>query len=201
MPKKNEGESTRASPSTPLSWSNDNSLTSSGGGRSGGGGVEESSLEANAPRPIENVRSKVAVANDLANKKRPGGRKTLVQLREQESLLLNERRDMTNKLTTFYRNVEMLRGTNGKLKRLMKSQATEKLCTTSVASEETISDQLHAGDDQACSNTATSAACNNPDSSSLQIKSSMVVEKVSCKKEPSFMLPDLNLPSEDGFIS
>ncbi|KAM7253858.1 hypothetical protein ACFE04_031540 [Oxalis oulophora] len=204
-PKKNNIEgadsTARASPSTPLSWSDGTSLTSSAAGADG---VEHSTtLQQDKTRRTENVRSnKAAVANELSKTKRLKHRKTLVQLREEESLLLNERRDLTNKLTTFYRNVEVLKGTNENLKRMklnLPSQATTgKLDTNSVASEETISDQLLQLDtdqDEACSNSGTSSACKNSDRS-LPFESSMV-EKLSCKK-PSFVLPDLNLPCEDG---
>ncbi|KAM7258405.1 hypothetical protein ACFE04_014146 [Oxalis oulophora] len=194
--RKNEEKPTRASPSTPLSWSDGNNSLSTSGGGGGGVAVEETSLD--GPTTIGNVRSKLAVANESINTKRSRRKKTLAQLRDEESFLLDERRELRSKLTSVYRKIEELRGSNENLKK-MKSEGTLKIASSPVASEETISDQLQQMDadkDQECSNSATSAIFNNSNLS-LAIKSPKVERETSCK-EYSFVLPDLNLPFEDG---
>ncbi|GAV70923.1 hypothetical protein CFOL_v3_14421 [Cephalotus follicularis] len=191
VPKK-KGEPTRASPTTPLSWSG---ATSGSGGAADG--FEDSSFPAKA---MESSRSKIVVTSETPSTKRSRKKKTLGELKEEESLLLKERRDLKNELATFRRTVEKLRTTNESLKRMkldMLSLQTQKMVTTSVASEETISDQLQqmeVAGDPTSSISAISDACNKLDPSPPT--ESCNEQEVSCK-EPTFLLPDLNLPCGD----
>ncbi|PKI31555.1 uncharacterized protein LOC116201760 [Punica granatum] len=102
-------EPTRASPTTPLSWSG---ATSTSGG--GADGPEESSRPA---RPPYNARSKASMFTATATSttpmtKRPKRKKTLAELKDEESLLLKERRNLRHQLATLRLTVEQERAKN-----------------------------------------------------------------------------------------
>ncbi|CAI9267403.1 unnamed protein product [Lactuca saligna] len=100
----------RASPTTPLSWSGATSISG------GGGGIEESS------KPIQNrsdiSRSKVARPNETTPTKRPRKKKTLAELKEDESLLLKERKQLKRQLATLQATIEKQRNENESLKKM-----------------------------------------------------------------------------------
>ncbi|KAL6570446.1 hypothetical protein OROMI_014960 [Orobanche minor] len=163
-------QSQRASPTTPLSWSGATSLS----GGSGGGGEEESS------RPTTEKFSLT-----------PGskvGLMTLAELRDAESSLLKERRDLKRELAALRLNLDKQRTTNENLKR-MKIELQPFPDT-----ETTVFDRLNhtaTTDDPALSDNAvrlqplTSDCCPGRD----PIASS----------DPKFVLPDLNILFEEDY--
>ncbi|KAI3737538.1 hypothetical protein L2E82_27542 [Cichorium intybus] len=98
----------RASPTTPLSWSGATSIS--------GGGIEESS------KPIQNrsdiLRSKVARPNETTPTKKPRKKKTLAELKEDETLLLKERKQLKRQLATLQATFEKQRNENESLKKM-----------------------------------------------------------------------------------
>ncbi|XP_027342192.1 uncharacterized protein LOC113854994 isoform X2 [Abrus precatorius] len=107
---RNKPDSTRASPTTPLSWSG---ATSASGGAVDG--YEESSLPTKLP---QTSRSKVAKSSETATTKKSRRKKTLAELREEENLLLKERRSLKNELASLRLTVDKHRATNESLKKM-----------------------------------------------------------------------------------
>ncbi|KAK9282184.1 hypothetical protein L1049_005096 [Liquidambar formosana] len=159
---KKNGESTRASPTTPLSWSGATSV--SGGGGGGADGFEESSRPA---KRSDGARSKVTATSEATTTKRSRKKKTLLELKEEESLLLKERKRLRNELAIFRATVEKQRATNENLKRMkldLQLQLATKTVNTSVGSEEAIHDQpqqMEATCDPVPSTLPTSVVCND----------------------------------------
>ncbi|CAI9786799.1 unnamed protein product [Fraxinus pennsylvanica] len=130
-----------ASPTTPLSWSG-------GGGTSlscGCGDHEESSHSPPPPPPpklAHHKRSKVNNINEKSTIKRSRKKKTLTELKEEEYLLLKERRELEREISASRVNLEKQRATNESLKRIkMEMQPIPEQGPT-VVSEPTISGQV-----------------------------------------------------------
>ncbi|KAJ7951960.1 Major facilitator superfamily domain-containing protein [Quillaja saponaria] len=200
-----KGESTRVSPTTPLSWSGATSVSGGGGGGGGGAvdGFEESSWLA---KPMESSRSKVAVPSESTINKRSRRKKTLAELKEEESFLLKERRNLKNELAALRLIVEKQRVTNESLKRMkidFDSQQAFKTARASVVSDKAITDQMEACCSPIHPVLPTSSTCNliiDKVSNLCSENGSSRVQEMS-KRETSSMLPDLNLPVEDELDS
>ncbi|KAL3736869.1 hypothetical protein ACJRO7_025753 [Eucalyptus globulus] len=173
--KKEKGPRSRASPTTPLSWSG---ATSSGGGADGS---EESPPLDSATRSKVSLASANTGSTTVAGK-RPRKKKTLAELREEESLLLKERRNLRHELATLGLNLEKARSINQSLKRRkmgMQPQAVvpeqhEQVEAPCIPSEHT--------------KVATQQ----------QQRFSDIPEVKKVKSPERLELPDLNLPLEDG---
>lgn len=180
--KGSDSSSTRASPTTPLSFSGGTSV--SGGGA--GDGFDEATTSACLPaKLIATSRSKVAVTSGTPTIKRSRKKKKLVELREEEILLLKEKRHLKNKLETMRVSLEKERARNESLKRTkfdLLSQHRPEIFTASVKSEDVISMKPQ----------ETKVACDStysvlPHNVSFQLQEDE-------GRKPSFTLPDLNLP-------
>lgn len=195
-----KGESSRASPTTPLSWSGATSVSGGGGGGGAADGFEESSR---LVKVSDGARSKVIATSETTTTKRSRKKKTLPELREQESLLLKERKRLRNELATLRITVEKERAANESLKRMkfdvQEQLAAKPLASNCVASEETKSDQ-HQQLEATCDppmilGSETSVACNDPSTSSpngyFKLQKDAIVE------DTFSGLPDLNLPCEE----
>ncbi|KAM7275406.1 hypothetical protein ACFE04_017272 [Oxalis oulophora] len=95
------GDTTRFSPTTPLSWSG-----GSGSSSPFDGGFEESSRPSSSLSPPSASRSKSSIITNefnsgISNNKRLKTKKTFAELKEEESSLLNERVQLTEKITTL----------------------------------------------------------------------------------------------------
>ncbi|XP_057968234.1 uncharacterized protein LOC131157844 [Malania oleifera] len=188
----NNADVRRASPTTPLSWS---ATTSA----SGGGSVTSSRPD----RPSANAaRSKVAAVTETTPTKRPRRKKTLAELKEEESLLSRERKELKHELAALRLTVERERATNECLKR-MKIDLLP--LTTKTAPIQTTSEEAKAPDESRkapCeptpSSLATSITAKDLDSScpSLPNSSSEVNKGMGSNQHTMFQLPDLNLPLE-----
>ncbi|KFK42444.1 hypothetical protein AALP_AA2G257300 [Arabis alpina] len=116
-----KGDQTRASPTTPLSWSGATSLS---GGATTVEGLEESSA---VVKPSETFRSKISQTSATTTTlfKRSRKKKTLVELREEEIMLLKERKGLKNELESMRDLVEQQRARNNALKKMKaESQST-----------------------------------------------------------------------------
>ncbi|XP_010539179.1 PREDICTED: uncharacterized protein LOC104813311 [Tarenaya hassleriana] len=159
-----KGDQARASPTTPLSWSCATSV--SGGAASAVDGIEESSC---AMKPPENIRSKIPQTSGATAFKRLRRKKTLAELKEEESLLLKERKSLKNELASIRALLEQQRARNDALKKLKAESQSSLPCKAAPA--------------------ITSTAY-SPHSSSKR-------EETDVKKDSSFLLPDLNDPSPE----
>ncbi|KAK1436786.1 hypothetical protein QVD17_02569 [Tagetes erecta] len=116
--KKSSSTTTRASPTTPLSYSGATSVS--------GDGVEQSSQPLHHNSDIS--RSiKVIQTNDTTPTKRPRRKKTLPELKEDETALLKERKQLKRQLATLQATCQEQRMENERLKKMkndMKSQVT-----------------------------------------------------------------------------
>ncbi|XP_009765663.1 uncharacterized protein LOC107774086 isoform X1 [Nicotiana tabacum] len=111
----------RASPTTPLSWSGATSVSGGGGGGSGcavDGGCEESSGPPPTFKTPSSTRSKVNSTSDATTSKRSRKKKTLTELKEEEILLIKERKQLKKELALVRINLEKQRDTNQNLKRM-----------------------------------------------------------------------------------
>ncbi|KGN45229.1 uncharacterized protein LOC101212535 [Cucumis sativus] len=184
LPRHTSDSAARASPTTPLTWS------SSGGGGGGGGFVDASDA----------ARSKIAGKSEVvATMKRPRKKKTLGELKEEEVLLLKERRSLKDALATLRLSVEKQRAMNGSLKKmkldLESQQATKMVVTSAVLGEANSnqSQQLQTPPRSMCSTTPIGA------DASYQL----TMPNVSCKLQEIAtlgtvrLLPDLNLPFQE----
>ncbi|KAI4355795.1 hypothetical protein L6164_004535 [Bauhinia variegata] len=187
-----KGEPTRASPTTPLSWSG---ATSASG--CGGDGYEESSRPT---KPLERSRSKSAIRSETTTTKRSRRKKTLAELKEEESILLKERRDLKNELASLRVSVEKHRASNERLKRMkfdFESRQTFKRSKTCVTSEKAIIGQLQLVEAQ-CHPSSYSVVPDDSSSLVCQANASCKAqEEEISNQEASFWLPDLNLPVEE----
>lgn len=187
---KRKAEPARASPTTPLSWS---------GATSASGGALDGFEESSQPdKPTDGSRSKAAVKGGTTTHKRSRKKKSLAELRDEESLLLKERRYLKNELAALHLTLEKQRASNENLKRIkidLLSQQTIKV-TTAMASQEAIPDRKQEMEG-VCAPTSTfptGLACKSLATipHKCQSKSSMIPEVRD--RENSFVLPDLNLP-------
>ncbi|GMN49930.1 hypothetical protein TIFTF001_019088 [Ficus carica] len=206
-------EPTRASPTTPLSWS---------GATSFSGGSDESSKPS---KPTGGARSKagmgfgagwrnlaysagawndyeqVSVGSEATTSKRPRKKKTLAELKEEETLLLKERKNLRNEIATMRLKVERQRATQESLNRLkvnlpldLESQQKMKTAASAALSSEAIIDRPKQVDSvcEPHSILPTDTDCN--DLEALEHSgSSNASHKL---KEIALFLPDLNLPAD-----
>lgn len=168
------------SPTTPLSWSGATSAAADG--------VEESSSP-----PVAAARSKGPYTSENTSRKRSRKKKTLAELKEDEVLVLKERRDLKKELESLRVTVEKERATNDRLKRLKLDRVrSAKEVILPVPTEES-------------PNTVPSY---HPFSADLRINAGKSAEQLSLSnpartneeatnQENKFVLPDLNLPIED----
>ncbi|KAI5392399.1 uncharacterized protein LOC127105376 [Lathyrus oleraceus] len=106
--RKMKTDSTRASPTTPLSWS---AATSA----SGADGNEESSR---LTKPVHTSRSKVEEQCEASGNKRLRKKRSLPDLLEEERLLLKERGNLKDRVASMHLNVEKQRANNESLKKM-----------------------------------------------------------------------------------
>ncbi|XP_050944593.1 uncharacterized protein LOC103499830 isoform X2 [Cucumis melo] len=135
----------------------------------------------------------------VATMKRPRKKKTLGELKEEEVLLLKERRSLKDALATLRLSVEKQRAMNGSLKKLKldleSQQAIEMVVTSAVPGEANSNQpqQLQTPSRSICSTTPIGA------DASYQL----TMPNVSCKLQEIGtlgtvrLLPDLNLPFQE----
>ncbi|XAR50498.1 hypothetical protein NMG60_11004840 [Bertholletia excelsa] len=183
----------RASPTTPLSWSGATANSASGAAD----GFEESSGP--HPKLAEASGSKVSLTSGITAKKRSRKRKSLAELQEEEALLLKERKKLTMELAAVRINLESQRATNERLK-IMKldfeSQRALERVTVATPAE-----AVH------CQTQEKVPSCDSI-SSLLQVDAGagrfeaaqLPALNLSSKadRDDKFVLPDLNLPMEEG---
>ncbi|CAH2037463.1 unnamed protein product [Thlaspi arvense] len=110
-----KGDHTRASPTTPLSWSGATSF-SGGAGAAAVDGIEESS---GAVKLSEAVRSEITQTSVTTTPfKRSRKKKTLAELKEEESLLVKERKGLKNELASMLDLLKQQRARNDSLKKM-----------------------------------------------------------------------------------
>ncbi|CAH8382444.1 unnamed protein product [Eruca vesicaria subsp. sativa] len=121
-PSRKKGEHTRGSPSTPLSWSGATSLSGGVGVGAAVDGVEESSR---AIKLSSAVRSKISQTSvtPTTHFKKSRKKKTLAELKEEESLLLKEKKGLKNELASMRNLLKQQRARNESLKRIQAAES------------------------------------------------------------------------------
>ncbi|XP_034695497.1 uncharacterized protein LOC117921656 [Vitis riparia] len=184
---KEKGEPARDSPSTPLSW---RSATSASGGATD---VEDSTRADKA----SDMRSKNIAVGESSNIRKQRKRKTFAELKEEEELLLKERNHLQMELQTFTMNLKKQRAKNEHLKRV-------KLGTQSPPAKKAVAPSLAFKPvaDQPAPMVPTTVSGSGEYAVPHQYlpNGSSKVQAV-VKKEPRFLLPDLNQPLEEDFSS
>ncbi|KAF5180032.1 hypothetical protein FRX31_030376 [Thalictrum thalictroides] len=197
---KKKGELTRASPTTPLSWS---AGTSNSGGGGVGDGYEESSLWLN------NARSKVNSTSEI-NAKRSRKKKTFAELKEQEVFLLKEGVHLKRALTSERMLYEKEKVRNESLKRLKLDMQIATKSTTSFDTSKkqifNLSYQFDAGPiDRVPPVWLANGKCNEldhvlhhspPVADSVHKKDLVALERLPVLPDLN-LLPDLNMPLEE----
>ncbi|KAK4765118.1 hypothetical protein SAY86_026208 [Trapa natans] len=179
-----ESTLTHASPATPLSWSGATST-------SGGDGQEESSRPARRP-PQDNARSKVSTLTvtpitTTPATRRPKRKKTLAELKDEESMLMRERKKLRHDLAALRLIVEQERARNCIFKQ-------KKLDLQMLHTETITAIAWNAGkpleiSPEAQDNPSLAAQQESPTDNTLS-------ESKSERHEVMLELPDLNVPLE-----
>ncbi|KZV44170.1 hypothetical protein F511_22522 [Dorcoceras hygrometricum] len=185
-----------ASPTTPLSWSG--ATSNSGGCRGGGGaatslegGLEESSRPS---KPSNSTRSKANGDGERSSSsKRSRKKKTLVELKEEENLLVKERRELKRDLASLRLKLEKQRATNDSLKRAKIELQLLNDRGTTIA-EGMISVQLQQKKTAFDSIPAMVAPILD---SIVSLQCSTLKQKETAAFSPKFLVPDLNIPFEE----
>ncbi|XP_042063931.1 uncharacterized protein LOC121807713 isoform X2 [Salvia splendens] len=175
----------RSSPTNPLSWSD----------------ATSASQDSTRPLPFKlstSTRSKNNVDGEKTNSKRSRKKKTLAELKDEESSLLNERRELKREMAALRMNLERQRATHEKLKR-MKIDLQPSHESTSVAEESVSGQQLQMGS-TACDPTTT---LTTPIVSGSDVPLQSSVSNARCNGNADaasgskFILPDLNVPFDE----
>lgn len=178
---KKPAHSHRASPTTPLSWS---------GATSFSGGCDSKEYSRPIPFTLSTAtRSKVNICGEKTISKRSRKKKTLAELKEEESSLLKERKQLKMEMTTLRMNLERQRATNEKLRR-MKIELHPSPESTSVS----ISGQLRHE-----STTCHPITSLTPAEVALQqtMSNASDNENVDASSDYNFSIPDLNIPFDE----
>ncbi|PIA45675.1 hypothetical protein AQUCO_01600124v1 [Aquilegia coerulea] len=180
---KKKGELTRASPTTPLSWSAGGTSNSAGGGV--GDGYEQSSLRLN------NARSKVISTSEI-NGKRSKKKKTFAELKEQEIFLVKEGVHLKRALTSERMLYEKEKVRNESLKRLkLDMQIVTESKTSYDTSKKQVFDQSYQFDAMPFDRAPPVA-----DSNAGHNKALVAHERFPVLPDLN-LLPDLNMPLEE----
>ncbi|CAL5373319.1 unnamed protein product [Camellia sinensis] len=194
----------RASPSTPLSWSGATSVSGVAAAAAADGSEESSQLPLNRP---DATRSKVSGKNGTTNKRWGRKKKTLDELKEEEILLLGERRHLKKEIAELCVNVEKERARNESLKRLKLDLASHSAVkgVATVASEEAIANQIQqivaaAFCDPIPSILPPDVKIDNHDAEQqpAMLNGSSKLQQEVMNRENNFVVPDLNLSLEDA---
>ncbi|XP_057724951.1 uncharacterized protein LOC130940736 [Arachis stenosperma] len=190
VPRHNKAETTRASPTTPLSWS---ATTSA----SGGGATLDSYEESSRPtKHLHTSRSKVANPIETALTKKSRRKKTLAELKEEETLLLKERRSLKNELASLRLTLEKHRATNESLKRLkldLESQRNSEPTKICEEFKKGVVDLPQCHPSTSLSPKTVTHKVIDGHSYVCPLNSCSKSQEMS-KKESTLVLPDLNLP-------
>ncbi|RDY02348.1 hypothetical protein CR513_14199, partial [Mucuna pruriens] len=186
-----KADSTRASPTTPLSWS---------GATSASGGALDGYKESSRPTKLtETSRSKVANPSETATTRKSRRKKTLAELKEVENLLLKERRSLKNELASLRLTVEEHRATNESLKRMKHDlESRQNSSTAATASESEVSGKAVHGSCQLIKSECHPCKTVTHDVSFVYAANASSPKALEIgNQESTFVLPDLNLPVED----
>ncbi|KAK7261991.1 hypothetical protein RIF29_28318 [Crotalaria pallida] len=151
--------------------------------------------------------NKVANPNGTSTAKKLRRKKTLAELKEEENLLLQERRSLTNELASLRATVEKHRATNESLKRMKLDlelrQNFETATTTFDVSGKAVLDRPHFMEAQFIPSSSLSPKIVTPkvpDNDSLVCAANASSKpQENGNQEIPFALPDLNLPVDDDF--
>ncbi|PIN05977.1 hypothetical protein CDL12_21477 [Handroanthus impetiginosus] len=181
----------RGSPTTPLSWSG---ATSFSGGSAGAGGV--GSEESSRPIPLKlstTTRSKVTADCEKIISKRSRKKKTLAELKDEENLLLKERRELKREVAALRVNLERERANNENLKRMKIELQPNLDKETTSAAEESISGQLQ----QEVTAFRPVPPLISDSNVALKPSTSDANPEETATSDHQFILPDLNIPFDE----
>ncbi|RZC70964.1 hypothetical protein C5167_034112 [Papaver somniferum] len=197
---KKENDLTRASPTTPFSWSPGSSISgASGSGNSGVGSAVDCYEESSRPSiwsSNHNSRSKVtATIGPNANRSRK--KQKVADLKEEESFLLKEKINLKKELVTLKNTYEGSKAVNDSLKRIKLDLKTRSTRETGASCDASIranySDQFRNAREIIDETPIfrTRGKFNGLEYCEVETKLSSAV------RGSFFVLPDLNMPLED----
>ncbi|KAM6602334.1 hypothetical protein CsatA_021943 [Cannabis sativa] len=190
---KKKSDSTRASPTTPLSWSGATSV-------SGGGCAIDGFEESSKPSKLTGgARSKVSsVKGEPTTSKRPRKKKTLAELKEEETLLLRERKKLKTEIATMLLNIEKQKATKENFNRFKLELDSPQKVKTEISYRAEQVDAIAVSKHGSISQQTEADQCNQL---VAQPHPPQDVEELENEKETGFCLPDLNLPADTDFSS
>ncbi|XAR69416.1 hypothetical protein NMG60_11000984 [Bertholletia excelsa] len=186
-----ERESTRYSPTTPLSWS-------CGGGAASSPGDSDHSSGCRSKGTFA-IDTSANATNATTSSKRSRKKKTFAELKEEENLLLNERIHLKKELASLRMTLDEQKVRSENLKKLkldLNLLSANKMAPTSDVAEATHSDQSNLAEDSAP--VPFSVSPTMPTCGDCFAQSASEVEKEVETRDKCFILPDLNMtPSEE----
>ncbi|XP_073056318.1 uncharacterized protein [Primulina eburnea] len=187
----------RASPTTPLSWSGATSYSGGCGGGGGGATSLEGCLEESSrpSKPSTSARSKANGDGEKSSFKRSRKKKTLVELKEEENLLVKERRELKRDIASLRLRLEKQWATNESLKRTKielqlhndrgMASVTKGMISVQLQQKQTAFDSIPA---------MVAAPILNSDA---LLHCTALKQKEIAAFNPKFLVPDLNMPFEE----
>ncbi|KAF5461371.1 hypothetical protein F2P56_017476 [Juglans regia] len=188
-----EADSTRGSPTTPLSWSGGASPSATADS------FEESSFHASFSFAAS--RSKGAATSESTATKSSRRKKTFVELKEEESSLLKERITLKKELATLRSTFKEQRARNESLKRIKLDSvlhSAKNLNATCDGLEKTVHKETYQRIASAPDHTSLSLPANTTSDDNLQSEPCEADKAADLARGGNFLLPDLNMmPSEE----
>ncbi|KAK7349118.1 hypothetical protein VNO77_06222 [Canavalia gladiata] len=181
-------ESTRASPTTPLSWTAATSID----------GYEGSTRPT---RALDASGSKAVDHGETATAKRSRKKRTLAELQQEEKLLLKEKKILKNELSSLHLTIEKQKAKNQSLKRIkldLMSQQTFK--TGNAVLGPTQFEEVHCHPSKLVSAQTVQDRVVDDELPVCAASGSSKKQEIS-NHECSFLLPDLNIPVGEDFYS
>ncbi|KAL5152680.1 hypothetical protein HKD37_13G038747 [Glycine soja] len=207
----NKAESTRASPTTPLSWSG--ATSASGGNLDGYEESKPSQTSRSKPVPVHvvwcglgdscwysrGVDSPPGVANpsETATTRKTRRKKTLTELKEEEDLLLKERRNLEKELASLRLTIQKHRATNESIKRLKLDFESRQNSSAAATASEVSGKAVNGPFQFVKSECHPSNSVTHDDSPVCAANASPKAQDNIGNRESTFVLPDLNLPADE----
>ncbi|KAG6643751.1 hypothetical protein I3843_08G008400 [Carya illinoinensis] len=193
VPPIKEADSTRGSPTTPLSWSGGASPSATADS------FEESSFHASFS--FAAFRSKGVATSESTATKRSRRKKTFVELKEEESSLLKERITLKKELATLRSTFKEQRARNESLKRIKLDSilhSTTNLNATCDGLEKAVFKETYRGVASVPDHNSLSVPENTASDDNLQSEPCEADKAAAPASDGDFLLPDLNMmPSEE----
>ncbi|KAL2332508.1 hypothetical protein Fmac_020089 [Flemingia macrophylla] len=146
------------------------------------------------------LRSKVANPSETVTTRKSRRKKTLAELKEEENLLLKERRSLKNELASLRLSVEKHRATNESLKRMkLDLESRQDSSAAATASGKAVNGPSQSVKSECHPSNSVSPKTVTDDDSTVYAPNASPKRQDIGNQDSTFVLPDLNLPVEENF--